>query len=270
MNLFRFTTVIKYELLKNRRRPFIWVILGVTLFMTRALFSSPAVLKIAQALGGSTPPTMSNELILAFLYGVFTFVFYTHVIALIMTDPVEKDYTLGVRELLFPTPVTEREYILGKFLGNFLVIVFIFVAQFIFMIVLQYLPVEYLAPSPIRILPYVKTFLLFNLVYVSFISTLCFWGGTETKNTKLIYAVVTFFYLVVWVPLNMEVPAFAYVDVTGISLIVRFITQGQGVGAFDTQPLPMDHVVVVNRLFTLGVAALVLLGCLKRFGKEDS
>jgi ABC-type transport system involved in multi-copper enzyme maturation permease subunit len=43
--------------------------------------------------------------------------------AVIMGDPVLRDFRLGIDSLIFSKPISRASYLIGKFLGNFFVLV---------------------------------------------------------------------------------------------------------------------------------------------------
>ena len=54
------------------------------------------------------------------VYSFMTLPLFT---ALIMADPVIRDFRTGIAPLIFSKPVSRAEYLLGKFFGNFFVLV---------------------------------------------------------------------------------------------------------------------------------------------------
>ena len=117
-------------------------------------------------------------------------------IAMLMGDPVIRDFRTGVDPLVFSKPVTRAEYLLGKFFGNFFVLV---CCQFCFaltMLLLQGFSREGMIVLPARVLPYFQHFFFFVVVTSLALGAVCFTVGTLTRNVKVVYGLGISFYFV--------------------------------------------------------------------------
>jgi ABC-type transport system involved in multi-copper enzyme maturation permease subunit len=79
--------------------------------------------------------------------------------ALIMGDPVIRDFRLGVDPLIFSKPVRRAAYLLGKFFGNFFVLVCCHAAFALTLLLLQVFRTSQMIVLPVRVFPYFKTLL---------------------------------------------------------------------------------------------------------------
>src|SRR4051794_35278635 len=112
----RFGAIFWNEVLLNSKR--------VAPYAMAVLFAANAVLwwgwGPAVHLGWATNSDYyiaRNLLAFSFLLGLPIFN------AVIMSDPVLRDFRTGVDPLIFSKPVNRAQYLLGKFLGNFFVLV---------------------------------------------------------------------------------------------------------------------------------------------------
>src|SRR5882672_3388925 len=114
--------------------------------------------------------------------------------AVIMGDPVIRDFRAGIDQLIFSKPVSRASYILGKFFGNFFVLVCCMSAFPLTMFLLQWFPSSRLVVLPVRVFPYFKHFFFFVVVGHLFLAVVYFAAGTLTRNSKIVYALAGAFY----------------------------------------------------------------------------
>ena len=114
--------------------------------------------------------------------------------AIMMGDPVVRDFRLGVNPLIFSTPVGRGSYLLGKFLGNFFVLVCCYSAFAITFCLLQWVPFSGMVTLPVRILPYFKHFFFIVVVSHLFWAAFFFAVGTITRSAKIVYGLAACFY----------------------------------------------------------------------------
>ena len=114
--------------------------------------------------------------------------------AIIMGDPVVRDFRLGVDPLIFSKPVGRAAYLLGKFLGNFFVLV---CCQSVFAItafLLQWVPFSGMVTQPVRVVPFVKHFFIIVVISHLVLAAVYFAAGTLTRNAKVVYGLAACFY----------------------------------------------------------------------------
>jgi ABC-2 type transport system permease protein len=114
--------------------------------------------------------------------------------AVIMGDPVIKDFRLGVDPLIFSKPISRASYLLGKFFGNFFVLVCCQSAFVVTMVVLQWVPLARLVVGPFRVLPFFKHFFFFVVVSHLLLAMVYFSVGTLTRSVKVVYGLAAAFY----------------------------------------------------------------------------
>ncbi len=114
--------------------------------------------------------------------------------AVIMGDPVIRDFRLGVDPLIFSKPVSRAQYLLGKFFGNFFVLVCCQAAFPVTQLLLQAFPISKMIVLPVRVFPYFKHFLFFLVITHLFLAAVYFTVGTLTRNSKIVYGLAVCFY----------------------------------------------------------------------------
>src|SRR5688500_15521023 len=114
--------------------------------------------------------------------------------ALIMGDPVGRDFRAGIAPLIFSKPVGRAAYLLGKFSGNFFVLVCCQAGFLLVLVALQWFPTPAMVVRPARVAPYLTHFLLLVVVSHLFLAAVHFTVGTLTRNPKIVYGVAVFLY----------------------------------------------------------------------------
>ena len=182
-----FSAVFQNEVLLNSKR--------VAPYALMVLFSANAVLwSVAGAAVSQGWATNSDFYIVRSFLG---FCFITGLplfAAVIMGDPVIRDFRLGVDPLIFSKPVSRASYLLGKFFGNFFVLVCCQAAFALTLVLLQVLHTPRMVVLPVRVFPYFKHFFFFVVISYLVFAAVYFTIGTLTRNTKIVYASALLFY----------------------------------------------------------------------------
>jgi ABC-2 type transport system permease protein len=159
------------------------------------LFSANAVLWWAGGPAISRGWATNSDFYIARLFGGFSFMTMPLFIALIMGDPVIRDYRTRIDPLIFSKPVSRGEYLLGKFFGNFFVLVCCLGCFALTACLLQVFGRSGMIILPVRVVPYLTHFFFFVVISSLAIAAICFTVGTLTRNVKIVYGLVTSFYL---------------------------------------------------------------------------
>jgi len=114
--------------------------------------------------------------------------------AVIMGDPVIRDFRLGVSPLILSKPVGRASYLLGKFFGNFFVLVCCQSAFTITTFLLQWVPFSGMVTLPVRVVPYFKHFFIIVVISHLVLAAIYFAAGTLTRNVKVVYGLAACFY----------------------------------------------------------------------------
>ncbi len=182
-----FVAIFQNEVLLNSKR--------IAPYALMILFSANAVLwwgwGPAVALGWATNSDYyiaRNLLAFSFLLGLPIFN------AVIMGDPVLRDFRTDVGPLIFSRPVTRAQYLLGKYFGNFFVLVCCQAAFPLTLLVLQAFRTSQMIVQPVRVFPYFKHFFFFVVISHLVLAAVYFTVGTLTRNSKIVYGLAVCFY----------------------------------------------------------------------------
>lgn len=114
--------------------------------------------------------------------------------AIIMGDPVVRDFRLGVDPLIFSKPIGRASYLLAKFLGNFFVLVCCQSAFAITAFLLQWVPYPGMVVLPVRVVPFVYHFIIIVVISHLVLAAVYFAAGTITRNAKVVWGLAACFY----------------------------------------------------------------------------
>jgi ABC-2 type transport system permease protein len=126
------------------------------------------------------------------IYSFMTLPLFT---AMFMADPIVKDFRYGIDPLIFSKPISRAQYLVGKFLGNFLVLACCQSAFVLAWFLLQAVHKEGVVVVPgIRVVPYIRHFLV--LVVISHLALAAFYFvvGALTRSAKIVYGLGVSFY----------------------------------------------------------------------------
>ena len=133
----------------------------------------------------------------AFISGVlpvFSFMTLPLFTAVIMADPVIRDFRAEIDPLIFSKPVGRLTYLLGKFFGSFFVLACGQAAFVITLFVLQWFSRPGMVVQDVKVVPYFKHFLVFVVISHLVLAAFYFAVGTLTRNAKIVYALGVCFY----------------------------------------------------------------------------
>ena len=258
-----FAVVFRNEVLLNSKRlaPYVLMI----------LFAGNAVLwwgwGPAVRLGWATNSEyyiVRNLLGFSFLLGLPIFN------AVIMADPVIRDFRFGIDPLIFSKPVKRAEYLLGKFCGNFFVLVCCQGAFVLTLFVLQAFRTSQMIVQPVRMFPYFKHFLFFVVISHLALAVFYFTVGTLTRNARIVYGLAVCFY-----PVYISYQVFLLKDLAPrwrTILDPLLLNSGPGGGGFGHSADFLNRFVVsysadmiANRAIMILIAAVCLAILYARF-----
>ncbi|HMF55307.1 MAG TPA: hypothetical protein VK619_03015, partial [Pyrinomonadaceae bacterium] len=181
-----FVAVFQTEVLFNLKR--------VVPYALVFIFSANALLWWGWGPAVARGWAVNSDFYIVWLLGGFSFMTMPLFIALMMGDPVIRDFRIGVDPLIFSKPVSRAEYLLGKFFGNFFVLVCCQVCFVLTPMLLQAFSTKGMVVLSPRVLPYFQHFLFFIVISSLAPAAVFFTVGTLTRNVKIVYGLATSFY----------------------------------------------------------------------------
>jgi ABC-2 type transport system permease protein len=260
-----FFAVFRTEVLLNSRR--------VAPYFMALLCGGNALLWWARGPAAGRGLATNSEAFIAGVLPIYSFMTLPLFTAVIMADPVIRDYRAEIGPLIFSKPVGRAVYLLGKFFGSFFVLVCGQAAFVITLFVLQWFSLPGVTQLPeVKVFPYLKHFIIFVVISHLVLAAFYFAVGTLTRNAKIAYAFGVCFY-----PLIISYNIFFLNGLPSLwqrTLDPLLMRWGQNRGtnvhtlsaeAFNSLVVTYNWELITNRAVMLLIAAGILTLVYRRF-----
>ncbi|WP_196885779.1 ABC transporter permease/M1 family aminopeptidase [Aureivirga sp. CE67] len=193
--------------------------------------------------------------------GIFLFI-----ASLIMGIPVLRDFQYNITPLMFINPIKKRDYLFGRFLGSFTVLIFVFSGIIWGNMFGELLPWR----KPENQLPfdfwlYVYSFFTIVFPILFFGAALFFVVGTLTKKLLVVYTQGLFvFVLFLIVQSISDETISAFLDPFSLSTLTK-MTENWSVVEMSSKWIPFDGILFWSKLFWISISALILFFGYKKF-----
>lgn len=259
-----FAAVAQAEILLNSKR--------IAPYAMILLFGGNALLWWGWGPAASRGWATNSDFFLASMFPVFSFMTVPLFNALIMGDPVLRDFRLRVDPLIFSKPVSRAQYLLGKFFGNFFVLVCCQAAFALMLLVLQAFHRPQMLVGPVRVLPYFKHFFFFVVISHLALAAIYFTVGTITRNAKIVYGLAVSFYpLYIAYQINLKSLPFRW-QVALDPLLMNFqsdIAHVRSADFLNQLTVSYSADMIANRALMMLFAAVCLTILCARFSKTE-
>ncbi|MFL6210845.1 MAG: ABC transporter permease [Pyrinomonadaceae bacterium] len=259
-----FVAIVRAEVLFNLKR--------IAPYALMLIFSANAVLWWARGPAVSRGWAVNSDFYIVWLLLGFSFMTMPLFIALLMGDPVIRDFRLGIDPLIFSKPVSRISYLLGKFCGNFFVLVCCQACFALTALLLQAFRTPGMIVLPPRLWPYLQHFCFFVGVSSLALAAICFTVGTLTRNVKLVYGLAVSFYFlyIAWQESIKGLPMRWRIALDPLLFNVGGETwQGRSADWLNQMTVSYDGVMIANRALMLGMALVCLAILYVRFSTTE-
>jgi ABC-2 type transport system permease protein len=181
-----FGAVFRTEVLLNSKR--------VVPYVMTALFGVNAWLWWARGAAASYGWATNGDFFIIRNFIGFSFLTLPLFTALMMGDPVIRDFRAGVHPLILSKPVGRAAYLLGKFFGSYFVLVCCQAVFALALVLFQAFHPAGMVVLPARLTPFVLHFLLLVVVSHVLLGAIYFTVGTLTRSSKIVYGLGVLFY----------------------------------------------------------------------------
>jgi len=197
-------------------------------------------------------------LVIAKTMGAITGIFMI-MASMIMGVPIIRDFQYNVESLLFVNPIKKRDYIIGRFLGSFIIVLLIFSAVPFGMMIGEHMPwhKDLLPFSPTM---YLQLFIVIMFPILCFGSCLFFVTGMLSKKLLVVYTQGVFLFVVFLLTKAITNEYLqAILDPFSLTTLTQ-VTKSWSVIERNSQELLFNGVMLHNKLFwsVLGVVVLIV------------
>lgn len=206
----------------------------------------------------------NSPLIIARTMGVVTG-FFMIIASMIMGVSILRDFEYNIESLMYSNPIKKRDYLLGRFLGSFTVLLFVFSGVFFGMILGEHMPWH--QPNhflPFNLLTYLRPFVMILLPILFFGACLFFITGALTRKLMVVYTQGIFIF-VIFMLTKVITNDFLKAILDPFSLTtLTSLTKSWTAAEISVQAIPFSGVLLYNKLFWVALGALILgFGCKK-------
>ncbi|MDD7914030.1 ABC transporter permease/M1 family aminopeptidase [Polaribacter ponticola] len=186
--------------------------------------------------------------------------------SMIMGVSVLRDFEYNIESLMFSTPISKKDYLLGRFLGAFTVLLFAFSGILFGMMLGELMPWH----NPDDLLAfnafvYVKTFLMITLPTLFFGAALFFVTGALTRNLVVVYTQGIFIFVIFMLTKAITNDFWqAILDPFSLTTTSLAISTWS-IAEKSTQAVPFFGIIMYNKLFWISLGLLALIYGYKKF-----
>jgi hypothetical protein len=204
-------------------------------------------------------------LVIAKTMGAITGIFMI-IASMIMGVPVLRDFQYNTASLLFVNPVSKFDYLLGRFLGSFATLLFIFSGVLFGMMLGELMP--WLSPEEMLAFngfAYLQTFAMVTLPVLFFGAALFFVSGALSRKLIVVYTQgVIFFVLFMLTKAIKNEFLQAILDPFSLTTLTA-ASKGWTVAERSAQLIPFEGVFLYNKLFWMALGIIVLIVGYRKF-----
>lgn len=254
----KFLEIFSFEFNYRKRRAVTYIYFLVVLVATIFAMNS----KVTTLFGASQFVKANSPMIIAKMMSALSLVF-VFITSAVMGVSVLRDFEHKTASLIFITPTKKWQYLLGRFLGSFAVLLFIFVGLLLGCIIAEFIPGR--VPDTLHtfsLQAYLVPFFIIVLPNVFITAVLFFMAGTLSRSMLFVYVQgITLFlaYLIldegVFEVMNNKTLA-SLLDPMGLHTLINHSEQWT-VAQQNQYTVGLAGMIGANRLLWLGVAAVV-------------
>lgn len=195
------------------------------------------------------------------------------VISGVFGTSIYRDFEEGVYQMFFTKPIGKLDYLGGRWLGSFVITVFIFSGMILGLMIGKFMPwADAARLAPINLWHHLQPFLLFAVTEIFFTGALFFTVGALTRNIVFVYLQGVVFlglYLVLLVLTGNNSDFLlktwpAVIDPLGL-ITAQKITRYWTVAEKNSLTIPFRDVMLWNRLLWSSIGVLSLLALARFF-----
>ncbi|WP_345274554.1 ABC transporter permease/M1 family aminopeptidase [Flaviramulus aquimarinus] len=207
----------------------------------------------------------NSPIVIAKTMGAITGIFMI-LASMIMGVSVLRDFEYNIESLLFTTPINKKDYLLGRFLGSFAVLLFAFTGILFGMILGEFIPwqnpEDFLA---FNVIVYVRTFIMITLPTLFFGAALFFVTGALSRNLVVVYTqgIIVFVIFMLTKAIKNDLWQ-AILDPFSLTT-TTFATKSWSTLEKSTESIPFLGVIMYNKLFWIAIGIIALIYGYQKF-----
>lgn len=181
------------------------------------------------------------------------------VASMIMGVPILRDVQYDTTSLIYVNPISKKDYLLGRFLGSFIVLLFIFGSVPLGMMLGEFMPwTDRRELLPFQLINYVQPFFWVALPILFFGASVFYVTGALSKKLMVVYTqgVILFVLFLLAKGITNETLQ-ALLDPFSLTTLSK-ASEGWTVNDRNFRLIPMSGILLLNKLFWTGLGVCVL------------
>lgn len=251
--------IFQFELKYRSKRPATYIYFGVLAFVSLMAMSTDSI-----QIGGGTGLVKENAPATIAKMMVILSAFMMMITSAIMGVGILRDFEHNTESMIFSTPIKKWDYLFGRFLGSFLTTLFVFSGIVVGFVLGEFMPWrEADKLLPFNLWNYLHPFIYFVIPNLLFSGILFFFTGALSRKMVMVYVQ----WIVLFAIYQISAILFGEVDNRSLSALldpfgyftVNNVTQYWTVAEQNSMTIPVEGVVLMNRLLWLGVGLVVFI-----------
>lgn len=252
--------ILQFELQYRVRRPATFIYFAIA-FLVCFLAMSTDVIQIGGGSGlvkENAPSAIANMMVI--LTAIFMMI-----TSGVMGVAVLRDFDHKMESIVFSNPIKKFDYLTGRFLGSFIIVIFIFLGMILGFVAGEFAPWKDTDKLlPFNFYHYLHPFLYLVLPNLFFSSAMFFVAGAIGRKMVYVYLQWIIFFIIYQITsiIFSEVDNQTLAGLTdpfGI-ITLNFETQYWTVAESNSQVIPIQGTVLLNRLLWMGIGVAFLIG----------
>ncbi len=252
--------ILKFELQYRKKRPGTFIYFGIMFLVAFLAISTDAV----QIGGGAGLVKENAPATIAFMMAIIS-AFFMMITSAIMGVGVLRDFEHQTESIMFVNPITKMDYLLGRFLGSFLVLLFVFTGALLGFILGEFMPWrEADKLLSFQLWNYLQPFLFLVVPNLIFSGILFFIIGALSRKMVVVYASWILLFVLYQIAGAMtaeleDKDMAAILDPFALTAI-QMTTQYWTVAEQNSLVIPMEGSMLINRILwvCIGIAVAVI------------
>ena len=178
--------------------------------------------------------------------------------SMIMGVPIIRDFEYKMESLMFVNPIKKKDYLLGRFLGSFVILLFVFSGMLWGFALGEFMPWQ--NPNhllPFNFLTYLRPFLYIVLPLVFFAATVFFVSGFLSKKLMVVYTQAIFIFVMFILTKSITNEFLqALLDPFSLTTLTDMV-EGWSIAQRNILFIPFNDVLLYNKLFWIAVGFVV-------------
>ncbi len=251
--------ILTFELAYRSRRPATYIYFAV-MFLTAFL----AVTTDAIQIGGSSGLTKQNSPYVLTQMMIIVSAFFAIITSSIMGVAILRDFEHKTESLMFSTPMRKGDYLMGRFLGSYIVAIFVFLGMLLGFLVGEFMPWrEADQLQSFNVWAYVHPFLVFVIPNVFVSGALFFAAGALSRRMLVVYTqgMLLFVFYAIALQLASDLDnrqMAALLDPFGVRTF-GVTTEYWSAAERNTRFVAMEGILLWNRTLWIAIGMLTLL-----------